>query len=676
MCPLGAAIAATVLFILTFIDGDGSTLAKEAASAAGYGTEEPASGGVVSAVTIAAPPPAAAAPVAEGKRKRYPHNISGTFKGTWAIGDAGYSWGLIRGEGRPPTPATATASAGNETEAAGESERRQTDTENLLQRGGLVGRRFGGAAFRIVSVDSSVPSMADVTGDFIIRDGWGLRDEGHRIKLAGVYMRDEGRLTFGFEAPRLVPLTADEVQEEGEEYRTALVRLAGEAVSPNLREHEHQLLEPGQLGKRCRYIADLRLRDWDFLQHYADHAAELDGPEHDREPGSPAQLQQGNLTTSADAAMAAPVPSTAFTFPLNVTGSITSSNCDEMAMLTTRFRVVQLTEVYYKGMNYFMIVLFVSVAQVALISRQIRDHAASAGAAAKVSIASIAMLTLIDFYSSLVHFTGGMVIEPLFLPFLWTAFAKFVIFSAYELRYIMMLRKARNPQAFADWHRTRRELSNMYSKFYGMVFVGLVIVYMFSEHMRLFLLLLYSFWVPQVVYSVLANARRPMLPSFVVGTSLIHLVGPLYLFGYGDNVLQVETNYRFCLTLVAWVALQVTVVMTQYYYGPRCFVPAALLPKRYSYFRPLPASAGGGGATAAAAGGALEDGHDIESGGGGSCACSVAECVICMSEVDTSKLSGRMVTPCNHIFHVECLRTWMEVKLECPTCRSPLPPED
>lgn len=33
-----------------------------------------------------------------------------------------------------------------------------------------------------------------------------------------------------------------------------------------------------------------------------------------------------------------------------------------------------------------------------------------------------------------------------------------------------------------------------------------------------------------------------------------------------------------------------------------------------------------------------------------------------------------MNTPCNHKFHEECLAQWMEVKLECPTCRAILPP--
>lgn len=32
-----------------------------------------------------------------------------------------------------------------------------------------------------------------------------------------------------------------------------------------------------------------------------------------------------------------------------------------------------------------------------------------------------------------------------------------------------------------------------------------------------------------------------------------------------------------------------------------------------------------------------------------------------------------MKTPCDHKFHINCLKKWMEIKLECPTCRKQLP---
>lgn len=33
-----------------------------------------------------------------------------------------------------------------------------------------------------------------------------------------------------------------------------------------------------------------------------------------------------------------------------------------------------------------------------------------------------------------------------------------------------------------------------------------------------------------------------------------------------------------------------------------------------------------------------------------------------------------MVTPCQHIFHTDCMQRWMRSRLQCPNCRNPLPP--
>lgn len=58
---------------------------------------------------------------------------------------------------------------------------------------------------------------------------------------------------------------------------------------------------------------------------------------------------------------------------------------------------------------------------------------------------------------------------------------------------------------------------------------------------------------------------------------------------------------------------------------------------------------------------------DVETGHGS------RECVICMCPVPIVPLNARMVTPCGHFFHPHCLLRWMEVKMDCPTCRRPLP---
>jgi hypothetical protein len=50
------------------------------------------------------------------------------------------------------------------------------------------------------------------------------------------------------------------------------------------------------------------------------------------------------------------------------------------------------------------------------------------------------------------------------------------------------------------------------------------------------------------------------------------------------------------------------------------------------------------------------------------------DCVVCMEGLTFPlRASAYMVTPCDHIFHTQCLRPWLDQALQCPTCRLTLP---
>ena len=114
------------------------------------------------------------------------------------------------------------------------------------------------------------------------------------------------------------------------------------------------------------------------------------------------------------------------------------------------------------------------------------------------------------------------------------------------------------------------------------------------------------------------------------------------------------------MCLVLYVAIQGAVLMVQYYYGPHCFLPKRFLPHKHDYFRSLDPDE---------VREVLRRNGDLESSEAG-----VTECVICMNPVEIGRPMTRMVTPCNHFFHPQCLQRWMDVKMECPTCRQILPP--
>lgn len=115
---------------------------------------------------------------------------------------------------------------------------------------------------------------------------------------------------------------------------------------------------------------------------------------------------------------------------------------------------------------------------------------------------------------------------------------------------------------------------------------------------------------------------------------------------------QEQVNPHMCLVLVSWIAFQISVLLLQDRLGSRFFIPARFLPVKYNYERRIEAQQL-----------SLLCAQDSD----------VIDCVICMNPLDL-ELRNYMIAPCDHVFHRECLEEWMEVKMECPTCRCSLPP--
>jgi hypothetical protein len=111
--------------------------------------------------------------------------------------------------------------------------------------------------------------------------------------------------------------------------------------------------------------------------------------------------------------------------------------------------------------------------------------------------------------------------------------------------------------------------------------------------------------------------------------------------GLARPCLRTQSREKLFLTVPfpnSLVLAQVAVLLLQQRFGP---VPRFL---RYNYHRRWPPSV-----------------------------LSSPNCVICMNDVYASPATDYMLTPCDHLFHTECLQRWMEVKRACPTCRAALP---
>lgn len=85
-------------------------------------------------------------------------------------------------------------------------------------------------------------------------------------------------------------------------------------------------------------------------------------------------------------------------------------------------------------------------------------------------------------------------------------------------------------------------------------------------------LLLYSFWIPQIVRNVSRGSKRGLSNLFILGMSVTRLVIPVYFYGCPGNLMGHEAT-PWIWGLVLWVALQTSVLLLQDWLGPRFFIP-------------------------------------------------------------------------------------------------------
>lgn len=324
-------------------------------------------------------------------------------------------------------------------------------------------------------------------------------------------------------------------------------------------------------------------------------------------------------------------------------GILISPNCG-LAWNITDVETLIISKSISKASKYVLLILSSTFIYILLLIKQM-NYTSTQTSLSKISLLSIAIQSVMDSFLCLIHLMVGISFEPIFKQFALASFLFFVGFSVFEMRYIILIWKARRPQAFSGgWEGIQRELSVLYLRFYGFLVFGFLVIYYFNQLFIVFVFILYSFWIPQIFCNATRDSNRSLKHSYVIGASITRLILPIYFYGFNQNFARIEPFPSAVVYLIFYMALQVAVLFMQDKFGPRFFLPKNFLPESYNYRRQLSSD--------------FEETHH--------------DCVICMSRIDVG-LKRYMLTPCNHIFHQQCLMRWLEQKMECPSCRSPLP---
>jgi hypothetical protein len=413
-----------------------------------------------------------------------------------------------------------------------------------------------------------------------------------------------------------------------------------------------------------------------------------------------------------------PVQDQALVMTMN--GTIYSPNCDFTANLNATAIRTDWEHTTGKAINYSFYMMLTSLTQIVLLLRQLL-HSQAQSAATRVSLLCIGWQTVLDALLCLAHIYLSLAMQPLFTAFASVAFFKLLIFCVIEMKYMAIIIQARNANNGGNTiELLRRQIAMLHLRFYvALIASFLAFFYAWDSYRTLYLLLLYSFWVPQIIQNIVTEAKRPLHPYYVHGMSLTRLVAPLYIFAVQNNFLKEvypdsPTNVFMCELLIVWVGIQTAILEAQGRYGARFMIPARFLPPKFDYSRPIPPSLLPSDALDMTPSETLQnergpqtevrallprDSSPHTATGGtrnrikGSRvnrtetsmttetlsaapsrpALPSFDCVICYNEIDVRNRRGYMLAPCDHLFHRECLVQWMEVKMECPICRTELP---
>jgi hypothetical protein len=165
---------------------------------------------------------------------------------------------------------------------------------------------------------------------------------------------------------------------------------------------------------------------------------------------------------------------------MKLQGTLASVNCGLYLKLDTTFQEENLNVFFAKASRYAVIMTFIAMTEIYFLLRQLQISSTQA-TAAKVSLLTIGQQAIVDSYLCLGHLTVGIVAQNVFAAFASVAFVKLIIFSVFEMRYLLIIWKARRPQGFSEgWLTLRRELTTLYSRFYLSLLAGLCIFYNFS----------------------------------------------------------------------------------------------------------------------------------------------------------------------------------------------------
>ncbi|CAD8047632.1 unnamed protein product [Paramecium sonneborni] len=272
----------------------------------------------------------------------------------------------------------------------------------------------------------------------------------------------------------------------------------------------------------------------------------------------------------------------------------------------------------------------------------------------KISLFAIGYLTVQDSYICLQNLYQALITYQYFQYFILPAFFYFLLATTCDMKLIWIVWRSRHLDDLFDQQRMRKAITYFFAQFYFSLIIYFILMYFFYPY-NWFIYITGMCLLPQIIHNVRIGNNPKFISYYIFGILIPSMIYQIYNRACPTNLHGFEPSVAFCMIFLSEYLLQIIVLYIQFKLGPRSFIPKCFLPKQYKYLRILNIQ------------------EDYE------------ECAICLTSLsddpfDTQDLTEKliikqaMLTPCKHWFHPSCLRSWIDIKMQCPTCRSDLPP--
>ncbi|KAJ1673110.1 hypothetical protein EV182_005870, partial [Spiromyces aspiralis] len=248
-----------------------------------------------------------------------------------------------------------------------------------------------------------------------------------------------------------------------------------------------------------------------------------------------------------------------------------SPNCNVLFVMPSPLTGIRMGKFLRKSLDIAGFSVVVSLVQLILLVRQI-DYTYTPSRASRASYYAFVTQAVYDSYICLINMTAMFMYDDLFFPFgAATVFA--FILLLFSGKYLVFLHDAHWP-GLRNHTPGRHDLTKLYIRMFFIMTGGIFVIYLYAGNnsfwptaaIWLLTFFLSSSWVFQIVHNIARGTNHGVRAEYMVGSTVLRLMLPLYAFGCPNNIFFFDTTPALWM-LCSWVGVQVSVLLSQDLFG-------------------------------------------------------------------------------------------------------------